>query len=301
MIPLPCPFRGGSAITHAYFLDTPEPAIVDTGISPSPHSVLEPALAAAGIKLSDVKWILATHGHWDHTGGAHALREMTGGQAQLVLHENDLDLLGRRQAHLDGYFGVRYRYIDDPVLLAEADAVLFENISGEIGADRVIKGGEKISLGGGHAVTTVHTPGHSLGSVTYLLDGPQWAFAGDAVQIYGGGANVPMFVDPVRYRASLNTLINDVRPNRLLLGHSYKGPNGSSYPAQLEGAQLQRALAASLEREQQFEEAARLVVDDGTAAGFARAAESLGFDPSNPVSWPYQLFTSLSSYLPGQR
>jgi glyoxylase-like metal-dependent hydrolase (beta-lactamase superfamily II) len=71
---------------YSYFIDAPEPAIVDTGITSSPAEGMAPALEALGRRIEDVKWIFLTHGHIDHLGGAMALWELTGRQAQVVLH-----------------------------------------------------------------------------------------------------------------------------------------------------------------------------------------------------------------------
>lgn len=63
---------------YSFYIDAPEPAIVDTGIASSPAEGMAPALEAIGRRIEDVRWILLTHGHIDHVGGAHALWELTG-------------------------------------------------------------------------------------------------------------------------------------------------------------------------------------------------------------------------------
>ncbi|WP_298182753.1 MBL fold metallo-hydrolase [Saccharomonospora sp.] len=63
---------------YNFFIDAPEPAIVDTGIASSPAEGMAPALKALDRDIADVRWILLTHGHIDHLGGAHALWELTG-------------------------------------------------------------------------------------------------------------------------------------------------------------------------------------------------------------------------------
>ena len=55
---------------YSFFIDAPEPAIVDAGIAPSLADGMAPALAALGRNIADVRWILLTHGHIDHVGGA---------------------------------------------------------------------------------------------------------------------------------------------------------------------------------------------------------------------------------------
>ncbi len=206
VIPIPCTFGKGST-AYVYYIDAPEPAIVDTGVATSPGGSIEPALRAAGIDVRDVRWILATHGHWDHIGGAHTLRGLTEERATLTLHEADGDFLRDRASHMRGYYGMRFRYVDMPEVLSETEAILMESISGELAADREIVDGERIPLGGGVTVTAVHTPGHSPGSVTYVLDGVDWAFAGDAVQACGSiAAAFPLFVEPNSYRRSIRRL-----------------------------------------------------------------------------------------------
>lgn len=64
---------------YSFFIDAPEPAIVDTGIASSPAEGMVPALEAIGRRIEDVRWIFLTHGHIDHIGGAFALWSSPGG------------------------------------------------------------------------------------------------------------------------------------------------------------------------------------------------------------------------------
>ena len=106
---------------YSFFIDAPEPAIVDTGIASSPAEGMVPALEALGRRIEDVRWILLTHGHIDHLGGAHALWELTGRRAKVVIHEADAPLLRSRRAHVDQYVDVRQQYLDNPERRRGAD------------------------------------------------------------------------------------------------------------------------------------------------------------------------------------
>ena len=99
---------------YTFFIDAPEPAIVDTGIANSPAEGMAPALEKLGRRIEDVRWILLTHGHIDHMGGAHALWEMTGRRAKVVIHADDAHLLRSRRAHVQHYLDVRDQYLRDP-------------------------------------------------------------------------------------------------------------------------------------------------------------------------------------------
>ena len=86
---------------YSFFIDAPEPAIVDTGIASSPAGGMVSALEALGRSIEEVRWVLLTHGHIDHLGGAYALSELTGGRAKVAIHEADVHLLRSRRAHVD--------------------------------------------------------------------------------------------------------------------------------------------------------------------------------------------------------
>ena len=302
VIPVPCKFGPTGGLVFVYYIDAPQPALVDTGVAASPGASIEPALNAAGVSLKDVKWILATHGHWDHIGGAHAARSMAAPDVTLAMHAEDAELLASRKAHMkpDGYQALRFRYMDDADALSRQDALLLENLSGELAADRELKGGERINLGGEVTVEVVHTPGHSAGSVSFVLDGLDWAFTGDSVQVCGSGG-MPLYVDPGAYGASQQKLLDDVRPSRLHMGHRFKSLDGSNFESVIEGPTVERALRESLEMHARLTSAVASVTafDPATpkAAALAPALGALGFNADDPTTWPPATFITLHGHL----
>jgi hydroxyacylglutathione hydrolase len=285
-----------------YYIDAPRPAIVDTGVAASPAGSIEPALNAVGLSLKNVRWILETHGHWDHIGGAHAARSMAADDVFVAIHADDAELLASRKAHMrpDGYQALRFRYLDDLDALARQDAVLMENLSGELAADRELKGGERISLGGDVSVEVVHTPGHSPGSVSFVLDGLDWAFTGDSVQVCGSGG-MPLYVDPVAYLGSQKHLKEDVRPTRLHMGHRFKSLDGTNFESVIDGETVERALRESIEMHDRLTSAVASVtsldVNAPRAAALAPAMSALGFDPSDINAWPMATYITLHGHL----
>lgn len=286
---------------YSFYIDAPEPAIVDTGIASSPAEGMAPALAAIGRRIEDVRWILLTHGHIDHVGGAHALWELTGRRAQVVIHEADAPLLRSRRAHVDEYLAGRGRYLGDPEGEAKVTAAATAVISGELEPTLLVKGGETLSLGGDVTVSVHSIPGHTAGSVAYVVDGQRSVFVGDAVQVHGAANGFPGFEDPTAYRASLEYLRDEVRPRHLYLGHPYRRADGTAYGVELDAAQTAEALRESLEIEDRVAAAAHgclcagLQESSSPYSPFAPVAAQVGYE-NDPTLEPSPFFTSLHGY-----
>lgn len=286
---------------YSFFIDAPEPAIVDTGIASSPVEGMVPALEAIGRRIEDVRWILLTHGHIDHIGGAYALWELTGRRAQVVIHEADATFLRSRRAHVEEYMAGRGLYLHDPEGEAKQIAATQAVISGEMEPTLLVRGGETISLGGGVTVSVHATPGHTPGSVAYVIDGQDDVFVGDAVQIHGAANGFPGYVNPAAYRASLQYLRDEIRPQHLYLGHPYRQADGTPFGVELDAGQAREALEGSLEMEARVNDAvhgcpeARLPDMDSPYSPFAHAAEELGYE-GDPSLEPSPFFTTLHGY-----
>lgn len=286
---------------YSFYIDAPEPAIVDTGIASSPAEGMAPALEAIGRRIEDVRWILLTHGHIDHIGGARALWELTGRRAQVVIHAADAPMLRSRQAHVDEYLAGRARYLDDPDGQAQVTAATQSVISGEMEPTLLVQGGETISLGGDVTVSVHSIPGHTPGSVAYVIDGQDDVFVGDAVQVHGAANGFPGFVDPAGYRASLEFLRDEIRPRRLYLGHPYRRTDGTPYGVELGPQEAGEALQESLDVAARVGAAACTCLQDGLRENGSRyspfqpVAEALGYD-GDPTLEPSPFFTTLHGH-----
>ncbi len=286
---------------YSFYLDAPEPAIVDTGVASSPADGMASELQKLGRRIEDVRWILLTHGHIDHVGGAHALWELTGRRAQVVIAEADAPMLRNRRAHVDEYLTGRARYLRDPDGEAKQAAAAAAVISGELEPTLLVRGGETLSLGGDVTVSVHAIPGHTAGSVAYVVDGQDDVFVGDAVQVHGAANGFPGYEDPRSYRASLEHLRDVVRPRHLYLGHPYRTADGVPYGVELDRAQAQEALRHSLDIEARVAAAATRCLRDGLQetgsaySPFARVAEELGYD-RDPRLEPSPFFTTMHGY-----
>jgi glyoxylase-like metal-dependent hydrolase (beta-lactamase superfamily II) len=105
-----------------------------------------------GIKI---KYILATHGHFDHVGGVAPLRREL--KAEFLAHKED------------------FFFIEDGEKSANRWGV---DIEQPPRPDRFIEDGEKIKFGS-FELEVLHTPGHSPGGVSFLYD--RMVFCGDTL------------------------------------------------------------------------------------------------------------------------
>ncbi len=139
----------GTYDLSTYLIATPQGHIlINTGLAETVPQIRH-GIEQLGFKLSDVKILTATHGHYDHAAGLAELKRMTG--ATLVMSDADVELLesgGKADFRFGGDPGARF----EPVK-----------------ADRRLKDGEKIELGG--AVLTAHRhAGHTKGATSFTFD-----------------------------------------------------------------------------------------------------------------------------------
>ena len=286
---------------YSFFIDGSEPALVDTGIAASPDNGIIEGLEKLGCRVEDLKWILLTHGHIDHIGGAYRLWEMTGRKAKIVIHEADVELLRSRRAHVEEYLEGRALYIKDPEGEAKVTAACAGAISGELEPDLIVHHGDEFDLGPDVKIRVHEVPGHSAGSVAFEVVGQGDVLVGDAVQVFGAANGFPTYPDPDAYRASLELLRDAVKPNRMFMGHPFRRQGEASPGVVLDRDQSEAAILDSLAGEARIRDAAREIGLDGPGdepsiyAPFGKIAKALGYE-GDPTREPSPFFTTMHGY-----
>lgn len=128
--------------------------------------------------------VLLTHGHFDHIGAVDAVCEKYG--IPVYIHEADAPKLTDPEANTGCRFG-------HPVTVRTQPRLLHDD--------------EELHLAG-LGLKVLHTPGHSKGSVCYLLEGNQGILTGDT--LFKGGYGRYDFADGSFHelKESLRTLFH---------------------------------------------------------------------------------------------
>jgi len=140
---------------------------------------VDDAMEELGVK--SLQYILLTHGHFDHILGVSGFLK-THPEAQVVIHRED------------------EAFLTDPVLSHTAKHGLSQVA---VSADILVKDGDELPFDDAE-FRVLHTPGHTKGSVVYLLN--ELMFCGDTLfQMSCGRTDFPES-DPASMKPSLQRL-----------------------------------------------------------------------------------------------
>jgi glyoxylase-like metal-dependent hydrolase (beta-lactamase superfamily II) len=193
-------------------------AVIETGHAGAVPRILA-AIDGAGIPRAQVAYVVVTHVHLDHAGGAGALlRELPG--AVLVVHPRGA------------------RHLVDPTKLWAGTAAVYGEARTHalygapipIPAERVVEAadGHTVDLGG-RRLRMLDAPGHAKHHLVVVDEGSRGVFTGDAFGLSYREADsargpfffpttTPVQLDPPALRATLERIVAE-RPERLYLTH----------------------------------------------------------------------------------
>lgn len=169
-------------------------ALIDAGCGGMLERLLK-NIENCGVMPPDIRYLFLTHCHYDHTGGAAELRDRM--QCQIVAHAADAVFLeaGDNEVTAASWYGARLEpfKIDHHIMTSPEDFMV-----------------------GDLTITAWHMPGHSPGSVVYMIedDGQKVCFGQDV----HGPIDRRLLSNRADYRQSLMRLM-EMEPDILCEGH----------------------------------------------------------------------------------
>ena len=168
-----------------YLINEEKKALVDTGPTTSVSTVLE-GIAKAGVDPADINYIIATHIHLDHAGGAGELLKHLP-QAQVIVHSKGARHLINPERLMKSFastMGERMVKKTGPMTPIDEERIV------------PVSGSETIQLSKNQHLRILHMPGHAPHQICIVESRNNGIFSGDAIGISVAGGKVLMPATP---------------------------------------------------------------------------------------------------------
>ena len=181
-----------------YLLNEEKKALVDTGPATSVDTVLD-GIKKLGVDPAEIDYVIATHIHLDHAGGAGELIKSMP-RARVMVHEKAARHLVNPERLMKSFastMGERMVQKTGLVTPIEEAKIL------------PVGGGEVLKLSDGQSLRVLHMPGHAPHQICILESRNNGLFSGDAIGISVAEGKVLMPATPppaFDYELSLKSL-----------------------------------------------------------------------------------------------
>ena len=176
---------------NCFIIVRDELTLIDTGMPRNSEKIVQYIQEVLNRKPSEIKTIVLTHFHIDHVGDANDLKKLSG--AKVAIHEADADYVAgtKTQPAPRGGMGMIFK-----VLIP----LFFK--SRPVEPDIKLKDGDTIA-----GLTTIHTPGHTPGSICLFDPASKILFVGDLLRFNGSKIEMgPSSLDTSEVKQSINKI-----------------------------------------------------------------------------------------------
>uniref|UniRef100_A0A0F2LK11 Beta-lactamase n=1 Tax=Candidatus Aramenus sulfurataquae TaxID=1326980 RepID=A0A0F2LK11_9CREN len=197
----------------SFILDTEEGlVIVDAGLKGSGERILK-ALDNLGRKREEVKYVVFTHSHGDHIGGASELRKSL--NAKFGIEDEGKKSLeeGRAREPVVHSLGLK-------LLFSLGRPFFFKSLE-PVKVDFALKEGELVK-----GVEVLKTPGHTKDSVSFYLPELNAVIVGDTLQGTRRGLKLPAIYEDYSSLWKSVERIKSLKPSMVYVSH---GPSSSTF------------------------------------------------------------------------
>ena len=168
-------FNKGFIGSNSYILgDNSEAVVIDAGNDP------EDIYEAAVKNGMRIKYIILTHGHFDHMIYLDELQRKT--NAKVAIHEFDAEAMTNPDVNVSGLFGIPKVFKPANITLKDGDVINF----------------------GGCSLSVIHTPGHTPGGI--CIECGEKLFSGDTLFDGDFGRTDLKYGDSIKLRQSLEKI-----------------------------------------------------------------------------------------------
>ena len=158
---------------YSYLIHSENTYLIDTGVVSSEDIIFD-YMEKIGLKPADISLIVLSHSPPDHIGSAKSIKEKSG--CKVAAHS------GERSWIEDVELQAKERPVPNFHLL----------VDGSVKVDDVLEDGDVMDLGRNISLKVIHTPGHSKGSISLLMEEEGILITGDAIPLKG---DLPIYDD----------------------------------------------------------------------------------------------------------
>lgn len=169
---------------YTYLITGKQICLIDNGVVSS-EDVIFDYMAKIGLKPDDIYLMILTHSHPDHIGSAKSIKEKSG--CKVAAHSGEIS------------------WIENVDLQAKERPVpnFHSLVEGSVKVDEVIEDKDILDLGNNISLKIIHTPGHSQGSISLLIEEEGVLLTGDVIPIKG---DLPIYDDSKESIGSIEKL-----------------------------------------------------------------------------------------------